>query len=201
MEEVRDSYPEVNLVPLENKSAEIAERIMAEDDIVSLQKEIQEFNINQSKKNVMRVMKYDYLLDKVSDQMIERVEKRPGEFSHSDLISYMQAIHGAMDRANKAINLVEETPAIALQQNNQVNINIGNDLDSESKGRVIAAIQSILSRGNKVQDTIQTTAEDVSVKEDPITDIKPLSEESDDAPKEIKKKRGRPKKSEVKNND
>jgi hypothetical protein len=85
------------------------------------------------------------LLDKVTDQVIERFEKRPDNFSNDDLIKYMQVTENAIDRANKHLNLVEETPQIQLMQNNQVNINIGSELDRDSRERVMNAVRAILA--------------------------------------------------------
>lgn len=46
--------------------------------------------------------------------MIERFDKRPGEFSNSDLLSYLQVTQAAIDKATKSLNLVEETPLIQV---------------------------------------------------------------------------------------
>jgi hypothetical protein len=96
----------------------------------------------------MRVNKMNDLLDKVTDQVIERFEKRPDNFSNDDLIKYMQVTENAIDRANKNLNLVEETPAIQLMQNNQVNINIDSGLDRDGRERVMDAVRAILSKAS-----------------------------------------------------
>ena len=103
----------------------------------------------------MRVMKMNSLLDKVTDQVVERFEKTPHNFSNDDLIKYMQVTENAIERANKNLNLVEETPAIKYQQNNQVNINIGQDiqLDREGRSRVTDAVAAIIKRLNN-KDTV-----------------------------------------------
>ena len=87
-----------------------------ENDIDKVKDLTHLFNLNQAKKNVLRVLKLNSLLDKVSDQMIERFTKQPGAFSNSDLLNYMQVTQSAIDRANKALNLVDETPAIQINQ-------------------------------------------------------------------------------------
>jgi hypothetical protein len=113
-------------------------------------------------------MKLNQLLDKVSDQMIERFDKTPDNFSNADLLNYMQVTQSAIDRANKSLNLVDETPAI--QVNTQINVNANADgldlLDRESKGRVAEAIKGIL---NKIQSMNNTDLNDIiEVKEEPI---------------------------------
>lgn len=135
----------LDLTPLDNKTHQIAQEILDEEDIDRVKDLTNLFNLNAQKRNVMRVIKMNDLLDKVTDQVIERFEKRPDNFSNDDLIKYMQVTENAIDRANKHLNLVEETPQIQLMQNNQVNINIDSDMDRESRERVLNAVRSILS--------------------------------------------------------
>ena len=96
-------------------------------------------------------MRLNGLLDKVSDQMIERFEERPGEFSNADLLNYMQVVQASIDRANKSLNLVNEAPAISLNQNN-VTVNIIDTFDRESKEKITNAIQGILAQIDNTQD-------------------------------------------------
>jgi hypothetical protein len=142
----------IDTLPLDLQTAEVAQKILDEQDIDKVKDLTHLFNLNQSKKNVLRVMRLNGLLDKVSDQIIERFEKRPGEFSNSDLLQYMQVVQASIDRANKSVNLVEEAPIISLnQQNINVNINKADELDRESKSRVIDAVTALLSQINKEQ--------------------------------------------------
>lgn len=135
----------INMVPLDNSTTDIAQKIIAEDDIENVKNLTHLFNLNQSKKNVLRVLKLNNLLDKVQDQMIERFEKKPGEFSNADLLNYMQVAQSAIDRANKSLNLVDEVPAITM---NQVNVNITEDsvLSRESRDKVTEAINAIMKK-------------------------------------------------------
>ena len=135
----------LDLTPLDIKTHQIAQEILDEENIDRVKDLTNLFNLNAQKRNVMRVIKMNDLLDKVTDQVIERFEKRPENFSNDDLIKYMQVTENAIDRANKHLNLVEETPQIQLMQNNQVNINIDSDMDRESRERVLNAVRSILS--------------------------------------------------------
>jgi hypothetical protein len=158
----------INTIPLDQDTTELAQQIIEEKNLDSLQNLTHLFNLNQAKKNVLRVMKLNQLLDKVSDQMIERFDKTPDNFSNADLLNYMQVTQSAIDRANKSLNLVDETPAI--QVNTQINVNVNADgldlLDRESKGRVAEAIKGIL---NKIQSMNNTDLNDIiEVKEEPI---------------------------------
>jgi hypothetical protein len=158
----------INTIPLDQDTTELAQQIIEEKNLDSLQNLTHLFNLNQAKKNVLRVMKLNQLLDKVSDQMIERFDKTPDNFSNADLLNYMQVTQSAIDRANKSLNLVDETPAI--QVDTQINVNANADgldlLDRESKGRVAEAIKGIL---NKIQSMNNTDLNDIiEVKEEPI---------------------------------
>jgi hypothetical protein len=62
------------------------------------------------------------------------------------LLNYLQVTQNAIDKANKNLNLVEETPVIQVNHNNQLNVNIIDSYDRESKERVMAYIKSVLKQ-------------------------------------------------------
>ena len=146
MKEKNELIQPLDLRPLDNQTKQIAQEILDEQDIEKVKDLTNLFNLNAQKRNVMRVIKMNDLLDKVTDQVIERFEKRPDNFSNEDLIKYMQVTENTIDRANKHLNLVEETPAINLMQNNQVNINIDTGLDRDGRERVMDAVKAILAK-------------------------------------------------------
>ena len=75
----------------------------------------------------------------------------------------MQVTENAIDRANKNLNLVEETPPIQYQQNNQVNINIVDSLDRDSRERVMAYLNNVLS--NNASEIVEIKEEEVDTNE------------------------------------
>lgn len=155
----------INLIPLNENNAKLAQDIIDENDIDKVKDLTHLFNLNQAKKNVLRVLKLNSLLDKVSDQMIERFTKQPGAFSNSDLLNYMQVTQSAIDRANKALNLVDETPAIQINQ--QVNnINVGETLDRESRERIKDAVSAILKKTSQLNIELDKE-DDVVIIEEP----------------------------------
>ena len=133
---------------LQNKTDELVNQILAEDDVNKVKDLTHLFNVACVKKDIIRVKTLDNLYDTVISKVAERFEKRPDEFSNSDLISYLQATQNALDKAKKSASSVDETPAIDQQQNNQVNINIGDSekLTRESRDKVIDAIDAFLKR-------------------------------------------------------
>lgn len=147
--ENKDITQPLDLSRLDSSTKEIAQEILDEHDIEKVKDLTTLFNLNAQKRNVMRVIRMNELLDRVTDQVIERFERRPENFSNDDLIKYMQVTENAIDRANKNLHLVEETPPIQLQQNNQVNINIDSQLDREGRERVLDTVRSILALSMK----------------------------------------------------
>ena len=143
---------------LDAQIANIAKAVVDEGDIDKVKDLTHLFNLNQSKKNLLRVMKLNGLLDTVSDKIIERFEKYPDNFSNADLLNYLQVTQNTIDKANKNLSLVDETPAIQLQQNNQVNVNIVDSYDKESRDRIMNFIKNVLEQQNNLpQDNSDDT--------------------------------------------
>ena len=155
----------LNLEPLDQQTKDIAQKILDEQDVTKVKDLTALFNLNSQKRNVMRVIKMNALLDRVTDQVVERFEKTPDNFSNEDLIKYMQVTENAIDKANKNLNLVEETPPIQYLQNNQVNINIVDTLDRDSRDRVLDYVNSVLKGSVPVVEEF-TEVEEEEVKTD-----------------------------------
>lgn len=145
---------QLSVTSLDDKTKDIAQQILDTDDVDKVKDLTNLFNLNIQKRNVMRVVKMNQLLDNVTDKVTERFEKTPDNFTNDDLLKYMQATENSIEKANKNLNLVEETPAIQLQQNNQVNINIGTSLDRESRVKVTDAVQAILKRIKQPENVV-----------------------------------------------
>ena len=132
--------------PLDKNTKDIAQRILDEQDIDKVKDLTNLFNLNSQKRNVMRVMKMNELLDKVTDKVVTRFDEYPDNFSNEDLLKFMQVTENAIDRANKQLNLIDDTPPIQLTQNNQVNINLVTELPRESRERVLQFVKSALGQ-------------------------------------------------------
>lgn len=157
----------VDITPVKEESVEVATKIMRENNPDKVKDLTHLFNMLQAKKNVARVMKLDGLLDHVSDAMLDRFEKRPDEFSNQDLIAYMNTVQTAIEKATKSVNMVDEAPAIVVNNNTQVNVDngTGGGLDRESRERVADFIKKVLENAQKkdYEDTaVETTAEDIT---------------------------------------
>lgn len=136
----------LNTGQIDAQTTDIAQQIMDETDIDKVKDLTNLFNLNARKRNVARVLKMTNLLDQVTDQVLTRFERTPDNFSNEDLIKFMQVTENSIEKANKTLSQVDETPAIQYQQNNQVNINIGESLNRESRQKVTDTVKAILSK-------------------------------------------------------
>lgn len=148
----------LDLTPLDKKTEDIAKQILEEDNIDQVKDLTALFNLNAQKRNVLRVIKMNSLLDKVTNQITDRFEHQPDNFTNEELLKYMQVTEAAIDRANKNLNLIEETPMIQLTQNNQVNVNVAYGIDQEGRERVLDTVNAILkcARNQPIEPQILT---------------------------------------------
>lgn len=156
----------INIAPLEKDMQKATDELVTETDPVVIKDKIELFNLYQTKKNVIRALKYNELLDKVSDEMLSRFKENPDEFTNSDLLNYLQTAQNALDRSNKALNSIEDRPLINI---NQVNVNTEDTaLNRESREKVMKAVQALLDKSKEVEeDTVEATiVEDKEKKED-----------------------------------
>ena len=147
-------------IPLDEQQKQIVNSIIEAPTAAQLQEQFDLFNINQSKKNALRIIKLNGLLDQIEDQAIERFEKRPDQVSNKELLDYMQVVASQIDRSQQFINTLQDKPAIKVTQHtSEVNINIGTDLNRDSKEKVVDAIQALLKQLNKQGE--EAVAEDI----------------------------------------
>lgn len=161
---------------VDSKIGDIAKEVLQEDNPDKAKDLISLFNWNMSKKNVARILKLNELYDTVTDHMATRLSTRSDQFTNSDLLDYMKTIQGAIDTSTKNMNQVEEPPVI-VQQNTQINVNMGDKFDREAKERILAAIQATLQSATQPisqGDAVETTAE---VKDTSSESVSPTPEE------------------------
>lgn len=150
------------ILSLEELEGELSNSIIKEEDPAQAKNKIQMFNFYQTKKNLIRVKRYNELLDKISDQMLARFRERPDEFSNSDLLQYLQTIQNTIDKSVKYMNEADTSPLINI---NQVNIKQEEVLDRDSRERVADALKAIMSfMKNQNQDVINP--ENIVIKEE-----------------------------------
>lgn len=152
-------------LPLEVAEQQLIAKIIEAPTKEDLQHQFDLFNMNQSKKNALRIIKLNNLLSKVEDQAIERFEKRPDQVSHKELLEYMNVVSSQIDRAHKQVDTLNTTPPIqVLTQKNEVNINMGSpELDRDSKERVMDAISKLLQQVQTATAKVADVAPDAPI--------------------------------------
>lgn len=141
----------VDTSSIDTEITELASQVLAESDPEKAKQLIALFNWNISKKNTARILKMNDLYDEVTDQMVLRFKTKADQFSNSDLLDYMKAVQGAIDTSTKNLSQVEEPPTIVHQNNTQINVNVVDTFDRDSKDRILAAIQATLKAAQQPQ--------------------------------------------------
>lgn len=137
------------------------------------------FNITQTKKAVLRNLTYNQLLDKIGDQMERRLNERVDCFSNKDLLDYMDKISGTLEKVQKQIDKVDTTPAIQINQQNNVVVSDIDNLSRESRQNIMDAVSSILGKLN-LQNDEELNEEPVLDNDDELEEDFPDEEESFD---------------------
>ena len=153
---------------VDKEANEIITSLVKENDSEKIKNITKLFQINQSKKNIMRIMRYGGLLDKVGDQIAERFEKNPNAMSNEDIIKYIKVLQDSISISQEYIDNMEEKPMISITNNkNELNVNVsqnGINLDRDSRENVMNAINEILKIATK-----ENTEEAIDIEE---TDVK-----------------------------
>lgn len=136
----------INADDLNQESLTLINQIIAEKDIEKTKDLTHLFNINQNKKTMIRIDKLSGLQDNLVDQFVRRIEERPDEISNKELMDGIKIVQDIIERGQKQVESVEQTPLIQFnQQNNSVNIGEGGaQLNKESRDRVKNAVLALL---------------------------------------------------------
>ena len=162
----------------------LASQVLAESDPEKAKQLIALFNWNISKKNTARILKMNDLYDEVTDQMVLRFKTKADQFSNSDLLDYMKAVQGAIDTSTKNLSQVEEPPTIVHQTNTQINVNVVDTFDRDSKDRILAAIQATLKLAQQPQPA-KEEPHVIEVSEEDVVEVKDTEAVADNAIDEL----------------
>ena len=158
---------------IDSTSDELIDRISKTNDKEELQSLYQQFNINNTKKNAIRVAELNQLLDKVNKEATERLTKRPEQISNKEMLDYMTAIGNQIERSQKIVDGIKDITAVQINNtHNTVNINMGDDtttrLTKESRDKIANVISFILEE-NKKKTIID--ADDMKSQDNNIQDV------------------------------
>ena len=123
------------------------------------------FKLNDIKKNVFRLNKLNGLLDKITDEAVERFDKRSGEMSNKEIIDYMNAVSTHIDHSKGVVDTAKDINL--TQVNNTVNVSMGDDFSSLSRSsrmKIFDFIEGILKKSTD-NDSAQTINENEDLNE------------------------------------
>ena len=121
------------------------------DYIISL------FNLNLKKKEVIRADVLSDLQDKLAEQIGKRVENNSDTFSNKDLLEYLNSIQSILNKQQKMF----ETPAPVAVQNNLIIQKSQEELDKDSRDRVMDLVKNILQSQEQNDNVIDEGAHEV----------------------------------------
>ena len=163
---------------LEKDDEAIVEGIVNADSKTELERQFGLFNMNQSKKNALRIIKLEALLGRVEDQTIARFENRPDQVSNKELLDYIQVISAQIDRSQKKVDDLSNKEIIVQKPiNSTVNINVGQQLSQDDKEVTLEAVRSIIDLLNQSKEK-ENAVLDADIKEAEIVEaeeVTPLS--------------------------
>ena len=158
---------------------QVVKDIVAAPNKEELEKQFQLFNMNQVKKNALRIIKLNDLLTKVEDQALERFEKRPDQVSNKELLDYLNAVSNQIEKAQ---NFSKETLSTEVggikikQEKTEVNINVAPVLNRNEKDRVVDVISILLNQMKKPQS--RANDEVVEVEEASYVDAETVEQQN-----------------------
>jgi len=116
---------------------------------------------------MVRVNKLSDLLDTITDQALTRFTSRPDEISNKELFDGLKIVQDLIERGQKQVSGVNETPLITVnQQNNEVNIGgAGSGLSRDSRERVKSAVLGLLDSLTAKQTEVVADAEIIEIVE------------------------------------
>lgn len=135
---------------LESSSEEVVSKLIESQDADEIQRLTQLFNVNQLKKDALRVLKLNDILDKLDDQVAERVEKYPDQFSNADLLNYVNAVQQNISKSAQSVGTLNQTPLIQFNQQNNISVE-GAELNRESREKIVDIVRQFLNSEKSVE--------------------------------------------------
>lgn len=130
---------------LAEKSENLINEIIKEDDVEKFQELENKFKLTQRKKNLVRVDRLTKAIEMADDEVIERLTVEPEGWKNDELIKYVESSQKAVD---SMLN-TEDKPLIQINHN-EVNLN-QSGLNRESRQKVLEAVQEILRQSEVIE--------------------------------------------------
>ena len=103
------------------------------------------FNASIAKKQALRILKREEILDKVTEKIGERLDRRPDEITIAELSAIDKTMGEQKAKELAIVNSATDAPGITLNQNN-INVTVNDGMSKESRERVINAVKELLAK-------------------------------------------------------
>lgn len=131
---------------LDTKSESIVSDIIDTDNTDDLKALTNMFNINMAKKNMLRLLKLNGLLDSLSDVAVERLQNNPDEITNKELMEYLNVVQNLIDKSTKTVDTVNTAPVIQINTQNNVLVTSDGEslnLSKESRDKVLDVVAQL----------------------------------------------------------
>lgn len=177
MEEQELEKQELKL-PFDTTAAkkELAENIIQAEDSNALQAQLDLFNLAQRKKDALRVIKVNGVIDQIEDEVIRRFEKRPDQISNKELLDFWTVAANQLQRAQTSANTIGMPPIRITNPKTDITVNVTQTLDRDSKEKVADFVSNILKQIKQANNQPVNEPEIIDIND---TDLLTDEEESD----------------------
>ena len=95
-------------------------------------------------KTMQRILKSNQLLDKVTEEALDRFIKNKDEFTNQDLLNYMKVVQDSINNSQKTLSTQQEQISKPLIQINQQNITTNEPLSKESQEKILSVVEELM---------------------------------------------------------
>lgn len=129
---------------LKTSTEDVVSQLVQSSEADEIKRLTQLFNVNQMKKDAIRTVKLNDMLDKLDTKILDRIENSADDMSNRDLIDYVNTVQQSISKSAQNVANINQTPLIQFnQQNNVVNVGQG-QFTRESRGKIIDIVQQLL---------------------------------------------------------
>lgn len=141
---IENEEKEISTVDLNKSLTEstikIVEQIVEETNTENIKDLTNIFNLNQQKKNIVRLTQLNDLMDKVNEEALNRFESDRSEITNKELLDFMKIVQNNIDVSQRNITEASARPMIQINQQNNFDMNISD----ESKTKILDTVNAIL---------------------------------------------------------
>lgn len=161
----------VDVSVLKEEANKLINEVIVEHDVDKVRDLAMLFNVNQTKKTMVRQNKLNDLLDTLVNTAANRASSHPDEMDNQQLYQSLKVVQDLVERSTKQIaGANDNVPLIQInQQNSEVNIHTGDgsqkSLNREQRNRVKNVVEALLgvsANDEVINGEATETANDVS---------------------------------------